>query len=69
MATVWALVDLPDRPYILSVMSNYGGDGGAVVEAASAAAFAYFSKFSGVTEYGTRVPMDVKARVNGNRAR
>jgi beta-lactamase class A len=69
VATVWALVDVPDRPYILSVMSNYGGDGRAVVEAASAAAFAYFSKLSGVTEYGTRVPMDVKARVNGGRAR
>ncbi len=69
VATVWALVDVPDRPYILSVMSNYGGDGGDVVEAASAAAFAYFSKLSGVTEYGTRVPLDVKARVNGDRAR
>lgn len=67
VATVWAIVDLPDRPYVLSVMSNYGGDGGAVVEAASEAAFRYFAKLSGVTEYGTRVPLDVKRRVSGNR--
>jgi len=65
VATVWALVDVPDRPYVLSVMSNYGGEGGAVVEAASALAYDYFSRLSGVTEYGTRVPLDVKRRVIG----
>jgi beta-lactamase class A len=63
VATVWALVDLPDRPYGLSVMSNYGGNGGAVIEAISELAFAYFSRLSGVTEYGTRVPFDVKQRL------
>jgi beta-lactamase class A len=65
VATVWALVGLPDRPYVLTVMSNYGGDGGAVVEAASDAAYRYFSKLNGVTPYGTRVPLDVKRRVGG----
>jgi beta-lactamase class A len=65
VATVWALVGLPDRPYVISVMSNYGGNGGAVIEAASAAAFDYFSRLSGVTEYGTRVPLDIKRRVRG----
>lgn len=65
VATVWALVDVPDRPYVISVMSNYGGNGGAVIEAASAAAFDYFSRLSGVTEYGTRVPLDVKRRISG----
>ena len=65
VATVWALVDLPDRPYVLSVMSNYGGNGGAVIEAASAAAYDYFSRLSGVTEYGTRVPLEVKRRSGG----
>lgn len=66
VSTVWAMVDLPDRPYVLSVMSNYGGNGGAVVEAVSAAAYDYFSRLSGVTEYGTRVPLDVKRRVSGS---
>lgn len=63
VATVWAWVDLPDRPYVLVVMSNYGGNGGAVIEAVSALAYDYFSRLSGVTEYGTRVPLDVKRRV------
>jgi beta-lactamase class A len=63
VATVWALVDMPDRPYVLTVMANYGGNGSAIVEAASEAAYRYFSKLSGVTPYGTRVPLDVKRRV------
>jgi beta-lactamase class A len=67
VATVWALVDVPDRPYVISVMSNYGGDGGAVIEAASALAYDYFSRLSGITDYGTRVPLDVKRRVRGGR--
>ncbi len=67
VATVWALVDVPDRPYVLSVMSNYGGNGGAVIEAVSAAAYDYFSRLSGITEYGTRVPLAVKRRVGGSR--
>ena len=64
VATVWALVDLPDRPYVLSVMSNYGGDGGALIEAVSDTAFRYFSRLSSVTQYGTRVPLEVKQRRN-----
>ena len=30
---------------------------------ASAAAYDYFSRLSGITEYGTRVPLAVKRRV------
>lgn len=67
VATVWALVDLPGRPYVLSVMSNYGGDGGEVVEAASEAAFRYFSKLSGATPYGTRVSPELLRRLQDNR--
>ena len=67
VATVWALVDVPDRPYVLVVMSSYGGNGGEVIEAVSEAAYGYFSRLSGVTEYGTRVPLDVKRRVSGGR--
>lgn len=65
VATVWGLVGLPDRPYVLVVMSNYGGNGGALIESISAAAWDYFSRLSGVTEYGTRVPLPVKRRVSG----
>lgn len=69
VATVWALIGMPDRPYVLSVMSNYGGDGGAVVEAVSDASYQYFSRLSGVTDYGTRVPLEIKRRVSGSRDR
>jgi beta-lactamase class A len=65
VATVWALVGVPDRPYVLSVMSNYGGNGGAVVEAVSAVTYDYFSRLSGVTDYGTRVPLEIKRRIPG----
>jgi beta-lactamase class A len=67
VSTVWGLVDVPDRPYVISVMSNYGGNGGAVIEAVSALAYDYFDRLSGITEYGTRVPLDVKRRVQGGR--
>ena len=66
VSTVWALVDLPDKPYVITVMSNYGGNGGAVIEATQTAAYSYFSRLSGVTEYGTRVPLAVKQRVRGS---
>lgn len=65
VASDWAWVRLPDRPYVLAVMSNYGGNGGAVIEAVSALAYDYFSRLAGVTGHGTRVPLDVKARVQG----
>jgi len=60
VATVWGIVDVPDRPYVIVVMSNYGGDGGAVIEEVSRLAYDYFSRLSGITDYGTRVPLEVK---------
>lgn len=63
VATTWALVGLPGREYVMAVMSNYGGDGNAFVEAVSRAAYRYFSKLAGVTPYGTRVPQAVWKRL------
>lgn len=60
VSTVWGIVDVPNRPYVIVVMSNYGGNGGAVIEKISWLAYDYFSRLSGITEYGTRVPLDVK---------
>lgn len=65
VAAAWGAVDLPDRPYVLVVMSSYGGDGGQVIREISTAAWDYFSRLSGVTEYGTRVPLEVKRRIGG----
>ena len=63
VSTVWGVVGVPDRPYVIVVMSNYGGDGGAVIEAVSGLAYDYFSRLSGITEYGTRVPLEVKRQL------
>jgi len=63
VSTVWGIVGVPDRPYVISVMSNYGGNGGAVIEEVSRLAYDYFSRLSGITGHGTRVPLDVKQSV------
>jgi beta-lactamase class A len=63
VATTWALVGLSGRPYVLSVMTNYGGDGVAVIQSVAAAAYRYFSKLAGATPYGTRVSPDLLRRV------
>jgi len=65
VAAAWGAVDLPGRPYILIVMSNYGGDGGTLIHEVSAAAWGYFSRLAGVTEYGTRVPLRLLERTGG----
>jgi hypothetical protein len=39
------------------------GDGGAVIQEVSRLAYDYFSRLSGVTRYGTRVPLEVKQQV------
>lgn len=56
VATTWALVGLEGRPYVLAVMTNYGGNGDALIEAVARAAYGYMSRLAGVTPYGTRVP-------------
>ena len=63
VSTVWGFVNLPDRPYVIAVMSNYGGNGGAVIEKISALTYNHFSRLSGITKYGARVPIEVKQRV------
>jgi beta-lactamase class A len=60
VATSWALVELPDRPFVITVMTNYGGgDGDAAIREAAKAALAYFTRLQRSTPYGTRVPRPV----------
>ncbi|HET7623539.1 MAG TPA: serine hydrolase [Gemmatimonadaceae bacterium] len=60
VATSWALVELPDRPFVITVMTNYGGgDGDAAIREAAKAALAYFTRLQRSTPYGTRVPRSV----------
>lgn len=65
VAAAWGAVNLPDRPCVLVIMSSYGGDGSAMIRGIPKAAWDYFSRLSGVTEYGTRVPLEVKRRIGG----
>jgi beta-lactamase class A len=62
VATVWAYVELPDRPYVLVVMTNYGGDGDGAIRRASEVVYGYFAKLARATPYGTRVPREVIKR-------
>jgi len=60
VATSWALVELPDRPFVITVMTNYGGgDGDDAIRSAAKAAYAYFTRLARSTPYGTRVPLGV----------
>jgi beta-lactamase class A len=55
----WAIVNLPDRPYVFSIMSTYGAEDGAVaVQAASEAAFHYYSRLARANPYGVRNGID-----------
>ena len=69
VATAWGAVDLPGRPYVLVVMSSYGGDGGAFIRQVSTAAWGYFSRLAGVTEFGTRVPLELLEAGGGETSR
>ncbi|HEY9479705.1 MAG TPA: serine hydrolase [Gemmatimonadaceae bacterium] len=60
VATSWALVELPDRPFVITVMTNYGGgDGDDAIRQAARAAYEYFTRLQRSTPYGTRVPHSV----------
>jgi beta-lactamase class A len=60
VSTSWALVALPDRHFVITVMTNYGGgDGDAAIREAAKAALAYFTRLQRATPYGTRVPRSV----------
>lgn len=66
VSTSWALVELPDRPFVITVMTNYGGgDGDAAIREAAKATFEYFRRLQRSTPYGTRVPADVFRNTEG----
>ena len=57
VATSWALVEHPDRPFVITVMTNYGGgDGDAAIRESATAVYEYFTRLARSTPYGARVP-------------
>jgi beta-lactamase class A len=60
VSVVWAIVFVPDRPFALTAMTNYGtGGGGEAIERAARAAYDYAYRLARATAYGTRVPLEV----------
>lgn len=57
VSTSWALVELPDRPFVLTVMSNYGDSdaGRELIQRVARLTFEYFSHLAGATPFGARV--------------
>ena len=64
VATSWALVDFPGRPFALAVMTNYGDTeaGGAAIREIARLALDYYGKLARSTPYGARVPLAVIER-------
>lgn len=68
----WGIVNLPDRPYIFIVNTNYGPrDPSATVRGASQLAFDYYGRLARSNEYGSRVaaPVMAKARAEAAKAK
>lgn len=59
VATSWAFVELPGRPFVLTVMTNYGDTdrGNDVIREIARLALDYYGKLAGATPYGARVPV------------
>ena len=55
VSTVWAIVNQPGRPYVMSIMATYAGDATATVRALSSAAWMYYSRLAEANPFGTRV--------------
>lgn len=57
VAAVWAIVELPGRPFVITAMTNYGGeDGDDAISRAARAAYEYARRLARATPYGARVP-------------
>jgi len=60
VAAIWAIVAVPDRPFVLTAMTNYGGgDGDQAITRAARAAYEYATRLARSTPNGARVPLGV----------
>ena len=56
----WGLVLLPNRPYVIAVMTNYIGEGADdAIAKVSKLAYDYFARLARSTDYGARVPVEL----------
>jgi beta-lactamase class A len=59
VAAIWAIVAVSDRPFVLTAMTNYGGDGDDAITRAARAAYDYATRLARSTPHGARVPLGV----------
>jgi beta-lactamase class A len=59
VAAIWAIVAVPDRPFVLTAMTNYGGDGDEAITRAARTAYDYATRLARTTPHGARVPLGV----------
>jgi beta-lactamase class A len=60
VACDWGLVLVPNRPYVIAVMTNYlGQSADDAIAQISKLAYDYFSRLARSTRYGARVPLDL----------
>jgi beta-lactamase class A len=58
VSTAWGIVDLPGRPYVITVMVNYSieADADQHIRRIGEATYGYFMRLARSTPYGARVP-------------
>jgi beta-lactamase class A len=59
VAAIWALVAVPDRPFVLAAMTNYGDAGDEAITRSARAAYDYATRLARTTPHGARVPLGV----------
>lgn len=60
VAAIWAIVAVPDRPFVLAAMTNYADSSGdEALTAAARAAYDYATRLARSTSHGARVPIGV----------
>src|SRR5262245_43395162 len=63
VACDWAVVYVPNRPYVIAVMTNYDREGADdAIAKVSKLAYDYFARLSRSTKYGARVPLELLER-------
>lgn len=67
VACDWAIVYVPNRPFAISVMTNYNGEAANADDAISQIAklaYDYFARLARSTDYGARVPLEFLKKKN-----
>jgi beta-lactamase class A len=56
----WGIVFVPNRPYVITVMTNYiGGSADEAIAKVSKLTYDYFARLARSTKYGARVPLEI----------